>query len=520
MGFNLANERIQDSYPQLVQISGSTLVNGNGEVIDDITNISSVSASYAATASLADYATNAATASTAASANVANQAALVNVTATSTNLDYPLLFTYSNGFQEARIDSQNLALYYNPSTNRLTATNVTVTGALTGSVVGNLTGTASFATNALTASYALNGGGGGDSFPYTGSALISGSLITTGSVFINKTYPSFSSDTGSIFQISIDNDTLGKKVAMNVRPIFPFGQPIVEFPDANISSSDITITDRIHFGYNSYIQTPQSAGDALEIYGANAPALPGANVRIRAYDTFEVLNGAGPGLTVTQQSVNLGSYGFPGPTPTHQITSSSPHHFLFGASGSFSGSFQGSFTGDGAGLYNLAGAPFGAETFFNAPTYTIDVPGDTNDPAYDIHISQSGVYFISASKVPPYAANGPRINLIYWPELLGSGEVAKVKFFVPGNDTGTGVSYKPAVTCSAGYEWFWNSTTLPASATTSNIARNLSYPQHANGIGVTNMIKGGDGYVYFSTATTPVPSQNYFITGPSISLLT
>ena len=35
---------------------------------------------------------------------------------------------------------------------------------------------------ALTASFALNGGGGGSSFPYTGSAIISGSLAVTGSV--------------------------------------------------------------------------------------------------------------------------------------------------------------------------------------------------------------------------------------------------------------------------------------------------------------------------------------------------
>jgi hypothetical protein len=39
---------------------------------------------------------------------------------------------------------------------------------------------------AVTASYALNGGGGGASFPYTGSAIISGSLIVTGSVAFNE----------------------------------------------------------------------------------------------------------------------------------------------------------------------------------------------------------------------------------------------------------------------------------------------------------------------------------------------
>jgi hypothetical protein len=35
-----------------------------------------------------------------------------------------------------------------------------ITGSFTGSLVGSLTGTASYATQALTASYAMNGGGG------------------------------------------------------------------------------------------------------------------------------------------------------------------------------------------------------------------------------------------------------------------------------------------------------------------------------------------------------------------------
>jgi hypothetical protein len=46
------------------------------------------------------------------------------------------------------------------------------------SFTGSLEGTSSYA---VTASYALNGGGSGTSFPYTGSAIITGSLIITGS---------------------------------------------------------------------------------------------------------------------------------------------------------------------------------------------------------------------------------------------------------------------------------------------------------------------------------------------------
>lgn len=56
-----------------------------------------------------------------------------------------------------------------------------ISGSVTAtSFTGSLFGTASYA---ITASYAMNGGGGGgNSFPYTGSAGISGSLLVVGTI--------------------------------------------------------------------------------------------------------------------------------------------------------------------------------------------------------------------------------------------------------------------------------------------------------------------------------------------------
>lgn len=80
------------------------------------------------------------------------------------------------------------------------AYDITISGSLTLGSGTTMNGTASYASiaqqsvsssfattssYAVTASYALNGGGGGASFPYTGSAIISGSLIVTGSVAFN-----------------------------------------------------------------------------------------------------------------------------------------------------------------------------------------------------------------------------------------------------------------------------------------------------------------------------------------------
>lgn len=60
---------------------------------------------------------------------------------------------------------------------------VQITGSLnvSGSITGSLFGTSSYATNALTASYII-GGGGGSAFPYTGTAVITGSLIVTSTI--------------------------------------------------------------------------------------------------------------------------------------------------------------------------------------------------------------------------------------------------------------------------------------------------------------------------------------------------
>jgi len=66
-------------------------------------------------------------------------------------------------------------------------------------VSGSIIGTASLAVSssyATTASFALNGGGGGSAFPFTGSAAISGSLVVTGSLTVV---------TGSSIELQVTN---------------------------------------------------------------------------------------------------------------------------------------------------------------------------------------------------------------------------------------------------------------------------------------------------------------------------
>jgi hypothetical protein len=78
------------------------------------------------------------------------------------------------------------------ATSATTATTATSASyALSASYAANVPSTSSYALTALsasyavTASYALNAGSGGSSFPFTGSAIISGSLRVTGSLDVS-----------------------------------------------------------------------------------------------------------------------------------------------------------------------------------------------------------------------------------------------------------------------------------------------------------------------------------------------
>ena len=122
MGFNLTSEQIKDTYGQLVQISGSTLVNGLGNTFNVLVPSSShsayavnalsasyaisasyeiikeVSSSYADTASFADFATTATSASYALTASFAT-VNLQQVTDNGSSTDNDILLTNPNGNQ-------------------------------------------------------------------------------------------------------------------------------------------------------------------------------------------------------------------------------------------------------------------------------------------------------------------------------------------------------------------------------------------------------------------------------------
>jgi hypothetical protein len=125
-------------------------------------------------------------ATTATTATNATNVAVTNTT-TGTGPYYVTFVEAATGNVGQRVDATGLT--YNATTNTITATSSYAAAALSASYAANVPATASYALTALsssyalTASYALNAGGGtGTGFPFTGSAQVTGSMGITGSL--------------------------------------------------------------------------------------------------------------------------------------------------------------------------------------------------------------------------------------------------------------------------------------------------------------------------------------------------
>jgi len=128
-------------------------------------------ASYVVTAQTASYVLNAVSASRAATASIADVATKLTITgAGGVGILYPTLVGISAG--DLNISTKASNLFFTQTTSQLFATSIS------SSFTGSLQGTSSYATQALSASWAPSTGG--SSFPFTGSAGISGSLVLDG----------------------------------------------------------------------------------------------------------------------------------------------------------------------------------------------------------------------------------------------------------------------------------------------------------------------------------------------------
>jgi hypothetical protein len=113
------------------------------------------------------------------------------------------------------------------------AKTVTISGSLgvLGGITGSLFGTASYATQALSASYAPTAA----TFPFTGSALITGSLTVTGSLFVTGSTIITGSLRGNVISSSIASTT----ASLNLATSNFFTLTLANGANTHISASNI-----------------------------------------------------------------------------------------------------------------------------------------------------------------------------------------------------------------------------------------------------------------------------------------
>jgi hypothetical protein len=215
-GSNLSNTQ---QFTGSVLITGSLAVNGSNAILTNQT--SSMSASYAVSASYASTSTSASFAPSASSAVTASywSGSINNVLSASYALtasysaNVPVTASYANNANSSSYAStasfattaSYLSGYVSPfpfTGSAIISGSLTVTGSANlPNITGSLQGTASYAvtaSNAVTASYLS---GYVSPFPFTGSAIISGSLTVTGSLTItgSNTLIGTKTITGSVF---------------------------------------------------------------------------------------------------------------------------------------------------------------------------------------------------------------------------------------------------------------------------------------------------------------------------------
>lgn len=308
---------LTSSYATLA-LTASYAVSASHEITKEVSSsyaetaslaLNSISSSYsdlAQTASFVNLAQTASyveTAQTASFVNLAQTASFVNLaqTASYVELAQTASFTItsltasysenaiSSSYSDFTLTSSFANLAQTASYIELAQTASYVESAQTASFV-NLAQTASYAENsisssystfALTASYAENAGG--DTFPYTGSAIISGSLEVTGSTNISSyltaagiTYPTTDGDNGDIiFTDGAGNLSFGRTtVFANVKNItsgtLQKGTPVHvtgSIGNANEvvpASASIALTMPAHFILNENI-TSGSEGKAIAV---------------------------------------------------------------------------------------------------------------------------------------------------------------------------------------------------------------------------------------------------------------
>ena len=107
-----------------------------------------------------------------------------------------------------------------------------------------------------------------------------------------------------------------------------------------------------------------------------------------------------------------------------------------------------------------------AELFSGTASYTTTI---SSVGVYNIHVSQSGTYFINATGLATLSAS---VNCYYYPELFPTSSMA-ILGILAGTGSSNVVAIRTLVSASSTYEW-WNSNSSAIGTSNATLARNAS----------------------------------------------
>lgn len=320
-----------------VTVSGSLAVNGSSAILTNQTGAMSVatasyvanavSASYAATATSASYAsasTSASYSNTSTSASYASEATSASLAQSAISASYALTASYASNVPATSSFAVSASIALNAvSASYITGSNVigtvasatSASYALTASYASNVPATSSFAVSAsqaqnavsaaysayaLTSSYSLAGSG----FPFSGSAVITGSLLVTNLsssgvsylVADSSGFVTAQSASAALKSTQAFTSTAGQ-TTFSVTNGYATGYVDVFINGSKLSTAEFTDTS----GTNIVLATGSFSGDTVEVV-KYTPAAGVTNNVLRQLTTFT----ASAGQTVFSASYTPG----------------------------------------------------------------------------------------------------------------------------------------------------------------------------------------------------------------------
>lgn len=170
-------------------------------------------------------------------------------------------------------------------------------------------------------------------------------------------------------------------------------------------------------------------------------------------------------------------------------------------------------SGGGGGTWSIASELSALQASF---TYTQILDVNTASAIYDLHISQSGIHYISSSIASPSSAS---INVYYYIDSLPSQSIATTMVSLPAGTAAVGLILRTITTGSSSTQYYvpsslFNGTTNTSVNRTSGVVTPRAF---VGAVGnPTVMSKTGDGTVFFGSNANPLLAtggQTYLYSG-------